>query len=99
MEQDQGFPAAKLFVVDIYAVGFYEFSLGSCGIFMYQRHCHLFLFHVHLTKGGLTARVTGGWREAGSETETSDSSEKAYETRCIPAVRVHALLGHLRHLR
>ena len=40
-----------------------------------------------------TARVTGGWGEKGSETETCSNSETALKTRRVPAVRVHALLG------
>src|SRR5215216_7492625 len=93
MEQDQGFPAAKLFIVNIYAVGFYEFSLGSCGIFICQRHCHLLLFHVHLTKGGLTVLVSGASPQEWVTKRDRDFERIKASKRDVAKRPLHAMLG------
>jgi len=46
--------------------------------------------------GGLTAGVTGGWREKGLEKENCHSSEPSFKNAPSPSRPVHAVLGCLK---
>ena len=57
-------------------------------------------FFADLVMSRPTARGTGGWRqELAHKADKTQRHEKCHFDGVDPAVRVHAVLGHLRHLR